>query len=252
MFSDDLFVPVNQPWGDKVKGSWWKAILLIVAYFLLRIKLESMILVQGIKMSGQEASISDLQDPIKVMTWLGQAQWYYQAATLLLLVFIFIGLHVLTFKLFDLKEIKGKLLAWTVLVFCTFFILNIGLSLLITYFQPDYLSPDNQQAVEALVGQMASLGAFVNIVILTPITEEILFRGLIMKYTFPLIPALGALVASLVFTYLHGPANLIDFMIYFILSAGITFVYWKTRKIEYAIFYHMIQNLLAFIQISVM
>lgn len=252
MFDNPMLVDFNQVWGDRVKGSWWKALLLILVYFLARIRLEGWVLFEGIKRSGQEATVTDFQDLDKVMIWMSKAQWHYHLVTFILLILILLGLYILKFKIFDIESIKPKLLGWTLLMFIMFFIINIIFSIAVTYLQPNYQSPDNQQAVETLVKNMAVWGSFLNIVILTPITEELILRGLVMKYIFPLTPYLGALFAAVCFTMLHTPSNLIDFMIYFILSAGITFVYWRTRKIEYAIFYHMLQNLIGFIQMQMM
>lgn len=252
MLNNEMLVDLNQVWGDRVKGSWWKALVLILIYFLARIRLEGWVLYEGIKRSGQEASVADFENLEKVMQWMAEAQWQYHLVTFILLILLLAGIYLFKFKIFDFKSVKVKLFVWTLLMFIFFFLLNIILSIIISYLQPDYQSPINQQAVETLVKNMALWGAFLNIVILTPITEELILRGLMMKYIFPLTPYLGAIVAALIFTMLHVPTNLIDFLLYFILSAGITFVYWRTRKIEYAIFYHMLQNLIGFIQMQLL
>ncbi|WP_273478614.1 CPBP family intramembrane glutamic endopeptidase [Ignavigranum ruoffiae] len=240
--------PLKQVWSDRVKGSWWKSIVIIISYLLLRIKFETMALNKGIELSGDQVVLTDLQDPMKVMYYMGQSGWYYHLSTFALLAFLFLMLYLFKFKIFDLKQIKVPLLGWTVLTFIAFFALGMVFSVAVSYFAPDYQAPMNQQAVEALVKEMSGLGVFLNIVIMTPITEEILLRGLVMKYLFPLMPVVGALVSAVVFAMLHMPANIIDFFLYFILSAGLTYVYWRTRKIEYPILYHMIQNFLGFLQ----
>lgn len=244
----ESLVPFKQIWSDRVKGSWWKSLIIIVTYLLFRFKFESMALTKGIELSGDSVALTDLQDPMKVMYYMGQSGWYYHGATLALLVLLLLGLYIFKFKLFDLKALKLSLVGWTLATFIAFFILGMVLSVAISYLAPDYQDPLNQQAVEAMVSQMDRYGVFLNIVILTPITEEIILRGLVMKYIFPLTPVIGAIVSAVVFALLHMPGNLIDFLVYFILSAGLTYVYWRTRKIEYPIIYHMIQNGLGFLQ----
>ena len=38
---------MKAPWGDQVKGSWWKALLIVIVYFVLRVMFESWMYAQG-------------------------------------------------------------------------------------------------------------------------------------------------------------------------------------------------------------
>lgn len=71
-----------------------------------------------------------------------------------------------------------------------------------------------------------------------------------MKYLLPLTPVLGAIVSWVLFTWahIHAGSSWIDYVLYGILSAGMVLVYWRTRRLEYTILFHMIQNAIGFLQ----
>lgn len=238
-------VPLTQVWGDQVKGSWWKAILVVLGYVLLRVTFETRVLMEGIRRTSATPSLEDLQNQSKLMEFMGNAQWHYHLSTLALLIFLLVASFFLGFKFFRLKEVRMAGILWTLKIYALFFVLNLVLSYVVDWIQPNYSSPDNQVAVEALVSNMVFWAAFIDLVILTPITEEIILRGLLMKYVFSLMPVVGAGVSAIIFAFLHSPSNWIDFLIYFVLSAGLTYVYWRSRKLEYSIVFHMLQNFIA-------
>lgn len=242
-------VTFSKPWGDRIKGSWWKAPLIIAAYFLARLLLELEVLQIGIANSDRPLTMMDLTDPAVVMSYFSEAEWFYHLQSLGLLLAVLIMLRLFKFKLFNFKTLSWRGVGETFIIYVAFFALQQVLGYMVEVFVPNYTQPQNQDAVMAMMSQMNPVLMFVNIVVLTPLIEEIICRGLVMKYTFSLLPLVGALVAVLFFTMLHSPANVIDFLIYGVLSAGITFVYWRSRQLEYAILFHVIQNLFGFIAI---
>lgn len=240
---------LNDPWGDQIKGSWWKAPLLIFVYFYLRLYGELYVMSQ----SYQELGIT-IQDTMEMTAeqtshLFAIMEWPYFLLALALTLFVVIVSYLLGFRFFNLKTFSLKNLLKTIGIFIGGFILQIALSNLIVNLNPDYVQPINQRFVEEMVRGMNTILMFLNIVILTPIVEEYLLRGLIMKYIFSLMPKLGALVAAVVFALLHSPQNITDFAIYFLLSAVLTGTYWYTRRLEYPIIIHMIQNFLGFLVI---
>lgn len=232
-----------------MKGSWWKAPLLIGTYFLARLLLELEVLQLGIANSDRVPMLAEIVDASVLMSYFAEAEWFYHLQALLLFLALLLMMRLLKFKLFDFKALSWRGVGQTFLIYVAFFVIQQGLGFIIETFVPSYTEPANQQAVISMVSQMNPVLMFANIVILTPIIEEIVCRGLVMKYTFSLMPVVGALSSVLFFTWLHSPGNWIDFLIYGVLSAGITFVYWHSRKLEYAILFHVIQNLFGFIAI---
>lgn len=248
----NLISGLKQPWGDQVKGSWWKAPLVIVGYFYLRLLSELWILQRGIN----EAEISLVPDLLIEETAMQEIMRVIEGKLLLqsviLLAAVMIVCRMLGFNFFDFKTFTKQNVYKALIFFAGMYGVQIVLNVLIIVFAPDYTQPANQAAVESLVNNMNIAVMFVYIVIITPMIEEYILRGLIMKYTFSLMPFTGALVSCVLFTLLHGPSNFIDFIIYFVLSAGLTIIYWHTRRLEYPILLHTIQNFIGFIGIQLL
>lgn len=237
---------LNDPWGDQVKGSWWKAPLIIVIYFYLRLVGELRMIGQGYQEIGITLTESLEMTPEMSQQLMEAIEFPYFLLTLLLTFFVILLSYLFKFRFFHWESFSIKNVLKVFGLYLIGLVLQVILTSINYYFNPDYSEPVNQVAVEEMIMGMNTRLMFVNIIILTPIVEEYLLRGLIMKYTFPLMPKLGALVAAVFFALLHSPQNLIDFSIYFLLSMIMTGIYWYTRRLEYPIIVHMIQNLIGF------
>lgn len=242
---------LKRPWSDQVKGSWWKAPLLIAAYFYVRVLAETWVIRRGALNAEVELTVETLTEG-NLLNLMTHAPMEYFLQTLGLTVLIIVTGKLLGFKFFDFKTFTWQNIATALKIYVFIYLLQVLLNIITMIAAPDYVQPGNQTAVESLVQNMSPILMFINIVILTPITEEYILRGLIMKYTFSLMPIIGAFVAAVIFTMLHGPANWIDFMVYFVLSAGFTFVYLYTRRLEYPILLHIIQNFIGFMAIQML
>ena len=240
---------MKAPWGDQVKGSWWKALLIVIVYFVLRVMFESWMYAQGALKVTAEPTLDMLQDP----EFLGQVFQVTQVESVvggILLTLFVIGVsYKVGFRFFQFKTMNWKNILQALGIYLGFFALQIAWGALVTQIAPEYTQPDNQTLVQEMVGNMNLIYAFITVVIIAPIVEEYLLRGLILKYFFTYTPALGFIVSSIIFALLHSPANWIDFTTYFILSACLAGVYWYSRRLEYSIFLHMVQNLIGFLTI---
>lgn len=105
----------------------------------------------------------------------------------------------------------------------------------------------NQTELEQLVPLLPTALFFVIVVIVAPITEEIIFRGFAAKCLFPNKEWLGLLIGSLLFALVHQPTNIGSALIYGILSAVLAFIYWRTKDIKYSIVFHAINNIIVFL-----
>ena len=242
---------LKRPWSDQVKGSWWKAPLLIAAYFYVRVLAETWVIRSGALNAEVELTVETLTEG-NLLNLMTHAPMEYFLQMLGLTVLIIVTGKLLGFKFFDFKSFSWQNVTTALKIYVFIYLLQVLLNMIIMFAAPDYVQPGNQTAVESLVQNMSPILMFINIVILTPITEEYILRGLIMKYTFSLMPIIGAFVAAVIFTMLHSPANWIDFMVYFVLSAGFTFVYLYTRRLEYPILLHIIQNFIGFMAIQML
>lgn len=88
--------------------------------------------------------------------------------------------------------------------------------------------------------------AFVTIVILAPLVEEILYRGILFgNLSKKINPFLAAIIASLIFGVFHGQLNVgIDT---FFMSMVSCYLVWKTDSIWPGVFLHTSKNLIAFV-----
>lgn len=105
----------------------------------------------------------------------------------------------------------------------------------------------NQAGLNDLMTMLPIPLFFVMVVIVAPITEEIIFRGFATKYLFLQKEWLGLIVGSLLFALAHQPTNFGSAIAYGLMSGALAYVYWRTKEIKYNIAFHAFNNLIAFI-----
>ena len=101
----------------------------------------------------------------------------------------------------------------------------------------------NQAAIEN-----AHMNPFVLItvtVIMAPIVEELIFRGLLMGRVFNPDSIVGLTLSSLLFGLVHMPNSIGVWIIYAGMGFTLGVVYRKCQKLEYCIIAHMINNSIA-------
>lgn len=86
--------------------------------------------------------------------------------------------------------------------------------------------------------------------IAAPIMEEIVFRGGIIGFWLEKFPIVAIAVSSILFGLIHGPTNLISFLIYGLMGLILSFAYYKTKRIEVSMSIHFLNNILAAIVLA--
>jgi len=130
-------------------------------------------------------------------------------------------------------------------------ILNIATLILFLISQKLGFKPTGQAAIYLLLNlkdPWLLLFFGFQIVVLAPLSEELLFRGFI----YPSIRnkaniMLSAIITSIIFASLHG--NLFGFFIIFILSIALCYIYEKTQNLTLAVLFHAMHNSLVFLTI---
>ncbi|MEN2666265.1 CPBP family intramembrane glutamic endopeptidase [Listeria aquatica] len=217
----------------------WLGIIFLVLYFILEFVGEILAMIPPI-IQGLNADKS-LDSIINGL----QMNWYMnltQAFALIILLFL---LQISNMKLFSFRAFSRKTwLSFIVISLGTLVISNL-LEILITYLNPSF-NTANQAGIEDMVSSASPLVVFVAVVILAPIAEEVVFRGLIMKIIFRKYPKIGFLVSALLFTFAHIPTDILSFLLYFVMAVGLCLVYYRTKRIEASILLHFINNLIGY------
>ena len=160
-----------------------------------------------------------------------------------LIVFI-IGARKTQLATFNLSFFKAKDLARLVLSYLVIFATNLLGSALLRMMNETTTS--NQSTLNGLVQNSSLISTFFLIVLVAPICEEILCRGIIPQKIFRGKEKLGFIVGAIVFALLHTPTNLPSVIIYGGMSTVLTWTAYKTERLEMSILLHMILNGIAF------
>ncbi|MFD1471512.1 CPBP family intramembrane glutamic endopeptidase [Companilactobacillus mishanensis] len=90
-----------------------------------------------------------------------------------------------------------------------------------------------------------------SIIVISPIFEELLFRGIFMNWFFPNHQVISAILSGIVFGFAHAPISANTDWAYAIskilLGIIIAFVYYKTKNIKANITVHFLNNVLSMV-----
>ena len=126
------------------------------------------------------------------------------------------------------------------------------LSLVVQFFLPNDPSVNQQIATDLTLSQ--PLFSFFAIVIFAPLTEELIFRGMLARYLFPKQDnskqtLIFLLVSSLLFALFHFPGDVQQFFVYFSLGFSLGLAYISRKGLVYSISLHALNNLVGFLMI---
>ena len=166
------------------------------------------------------------------------------ALSIVVVIVFIIGARKTQLATFNLSFFKAKDLARLVLSYLVIFATNLLGSLLLRLTNEGTTS--NQSILNGLVQNSSLISTFFLLVLIAPICEEILCRGIIPKKIFRGKEKLGFVVGAIVFALLHMPTNLPSVIIYGGMSTVLTWTAYKTERLEMSILLHMILNGIAF------
>ena len=126
------------------------------------------------------------------------------------------------------------------------------LSLVVQFFLPDNPSVNQQTATDLTLAQ--PLFSFFVIVIFAPLTEELIFRGMLARYFFPKQDnskqtLIFLLVSSVLFALIHFPGDVQQFLVYASLGFSLGLAYISRKGLVYSISLHALNNLVSFLMI---
>ena len=195
------------------------------------------------------------QFPLGLSAWLTSRQFpllqsglLVGALSVVVLIVFIIGARKTKLATFNLSFFKAKDLARLVLSYLVIFATNLLGSALLRMMNETTTS--NQSTLNGLVQNSSLISTFFLIVLVAPICEEILCRGIIPQKIFRGKEKLGFIVGAIVFALLHTPTNLPSVIIYGGMSTVLTWTAYKTERLEMSILLHMILNGIAFCLIA--
>ena len=100
----------------------------------------------------------------------------------------------------------------------------------------------NQETINSLISETSLISSFFVIVIVAPLCEEIICRGIIPTKLFEGYEKIGYIFGWLLFTIAHIPNNLPSFLIYGWMSAVLTWTAYRTKRLEMSIILHLVIN----------
>ena len=160
-----------------------------------------------------------------------------------LALFIFVArktqLASFNFSFFRAKDLARLGLSYLVII-CSNIIGSILLQL------SNETTTANQSQINDMVQNSSLISSFFLLVLIAPICEEILCRGVIPKKLFRGKENVGYIVGAIIFALLHLPTNLPSLLIYGGMSTVLTWTVYKTQRLEMSILLHMIVNGVAF------
>ena len=104
------------------------------------------------------------------------------------------------------------------------------------------ITTSNQETINSLISETSLISSFFLIVIVAPLCEEIICRGIIPTKLFEGYEKIGYIFGWLLFTLAHIPNNLPSFLIYGWMSAVLTWTAYRTKRLEMSILLHLVNN----------
>ncbi len=230
----EISIEKKQPWGAVA------ALLVGFGAYLISQLAVGLAILPIIRSRG-EAATASLQDP-----WASLALTAISSAIMLGVVWLFLRSKKFTLKELGFKKPTLGNVGVAVLAYIVYFVVFLVTVLALSAFVPAF-NADEAQDVGFVGAQGWQLAlAFVGLVIIAPISEEIFFRGFLyrgLRRSWPIW--LAGIGASGLFALAHGQWN-VDVDV-FILSLLLIFVYQKTNNLWLCIGMHATKNLIAFL-----
>ncbi|CJO77603.1 CPBP family intramembrane glutamic endopeptidase [Streptococcus pneumoniae] len=162
------------------------------------------------------------------------------------------GISIVVLVLFIIGARKTQLASFNFSFFRTKDLARLGLSYLVIVGSnilgsillqlSNETTTANQSQINDMVQNSSLISSFFLLVLIAPICEEILCRGVIPKKLFRGKENVGYIVGAIIFALLHLPTNLPSLLIYGGMSTVLTWTVYKTQRLEMSILLHMIVN----------
>lgn len=226
----------------------WGSVSAVIVSFLAYI-LSQLILFIPLAIIVANNHGQDIQTILDNSPWLQLVLTGIASATLLAVLWLFLKRRKSGFKDLGFRALKSSDISWVILgavIYYGALIIVLSLANLIPGFD---LNETQTIGFQVANGWQKSL-AFIGLVVIPPLAEEMLFRGFLYRGLASRWPKyIAAIVASLLFAIVHFQWNVgIDV---FVLSMVMIMLYEKTKNLWVCIALHGIKNLIAYLMLFV-
>ena len=160
---------------------------------------------------------------------------YYYLLSLAFLVGIFGLMNAFNLHVFNFNKLTKRHLVYVVI--------GVIISIVCDYIAMFFISTTaNQEELDAYLSGVPLLLQLLSIGIVGPIIEECIFRAFIIKGIFRRIPIVGGIVSVIAFAAVHGPSNVIEWIVYGISGIILVVAFLKTQRLEVPILIHICIN----------
>lgn len=250
-FSNGL---IQQPATAKTKAmpwSAWTGVAFVIGTFVFSQLLSSVILAAYASLRGYEGADVD--------AWFNttSAQFAYYALTATFVVGavgIFLRQYKQRWDIIGLRRPKWSDLGYALLAAPVYLALYVAVVVVVSAVVPGFnIDQEQELGFDNVAGFAALTMVFISLVILPPIAEEIMMRGLLygsLKKALPLV--LAVIITSIIFAIAHLPAGGAEGPLYiaaidtFILSLVLIYLREKTNGLWSSIYLHALKNGIAF------
>ena len=191
----------------------------------------------------------NVQNLLNSSTWLELLLTGLSSATMLGVLWIYLKKRKSSFRNLGFRRIKWSDLGWLLVGVVGYFVI-VSIVLEAASYIPGFNANQTQN-----VGYQGATGlqlvlAFIGLVVLPPIAEEMLFRGFLYRGLAKRLPKiLSALITSGLFALLHFQWNVsLDV---FVLSLVLIALYEKTKNLWVCVGLHAIKNGIAYLALFV-
>lgn len=192
---------------------------------------------------------NDVESILAESAWLQLVLTGISSIGLLAVLWLFLRNRKLGFKNLGFAKIKATDFAWLAIAVLGYFV-ALSVALVIVSNVPGFDSEQTQDIGYGAVAGWQLLFAFIGLVILPPLAEEMMFRGFMYRGLAGKWPKLvAALITSLLFAVVHFQWNVgVDV---FVLSLVLIWLYERTNNLWMCVFLHAFKNGLAFLALFV-
>lgn len=139
------------------------------------------------------------------------------------------------------KKVTGKNIRF---ILAAYVVMILAKGILLTLMTKVYhqTTSANDKALNALVTDRTAILMTILVVVLVPITEELLYRGVFTSFFFKNQPFWQVAMSGVIFGLMHSSTNFISALVYVTMGWILAYVYVHTRNLSNSLTLHILNN----------